>query len=189
MMQPITAIYLDVDEVLVDWVSPALRVLGFDPAEVHARWDAMDPRPWNLFDVLQYDERLAWTLIDECGPEFWAALPSFAWFAELLAACREVAPVTLLTSPSRHPNSYAGKALWMRRTFGEDFHDYAFTRVKHRFAHAGAVLMDDSPKNCKAFVQAGGRAVLFPGVGNSLHHVPGSARVALVADTLRRLQG
>lgn len=188
-MNPITAIYLDVDEVLVDWVSAALRVLGFDPAQVHARWDAMDPRPWDLFAVLQYDVGLAWRLIDEHGPEFWAGLRSFPWMHDLLAACREVAPVTLLTSPSLHWHSCAGKAQWMRRTFGDDFHDFALTRVKHRFAHAGAVLIDDSPKNCRAFVQAGGRAVLFPGAGNELHHVPGSARVAHVADTLRRLQG
>ena len=195
MYAPITAIYLDVEETYVNWVEPTLRVLGFDPAAVYERWDALEPRPWNLFDVIDYDTALAWTLIDEQGPEFWATLRPFPWARELIAACREVAPVTLLTSPSMHPNSYAGKALWMRRSFGEDFHDYAFTRVKHRFAHAGAVLIDDSPHNCRAFTTRSdgnptpGRAVLFPGVGNELHYVPGTQRVAHVVDSLRRLQG
>ncbi len=108
MYTPITAIYLDVDEVLVDWVGAALRVLGFDPDAIREHWDSLDPRPWNLFDVIDYDVRLAWMLIDEQGPEFWATLRPFPWAFDLLGACREVAPVTLLTSPSMHPNSRQG---------------------------------------------------------------------------------
>lgn len=188
MYAPITSIYLDVDEVLVDWVTPALRLLGYVPEDVHAQWAAMKPRPWNLFDVLDVSPITAWTTIDLAGARFWEGLPDFPWTDDLLSLCTATAETTLLTAPSSDPSSYAGKRQWMRRRFGDTFGGYALTREKHRFAHAGAVLIDDSPSNCSRFVSRGGRAILFPGVGNDLHYVPGDERVAYVREALDTIQ-
>jgi 5'(3')-deoxyribonucleotidase len=184
MTRKITTLYLDVDEVLVDWVGAVLRLLGHEPQDVHARWSSLDPRPWDLFDVIDTSANKAWRAIDAAGPSFWAELEPFEWTEQLLETCRDFAPTVLLTSPSLHPSSHAGKAEWMQRYFGRDFRDYLLGSCKHRCAHPGALLIDDSPKNCAAFREHGGRAILFPGVGNNLHAMPPNERVAHVAAQL-----
>lgn len=180
----ITVLYLDVDEVLADWVGAALRLLGYDPASVHARWTALDPRPWDLFEVIEHSVNEGWRAIDSAGSSFWADLEPFEWTDALLTLCRGFAPTVLLTSPSQHSSSHAGKAEWIQRHFGRTFKDYLLGSCKHRCAHPGALLIDDSPKNCAAFREHGGHAILFPGVGNDLHTIPPTDRVAYVASQL-----
>jgi 5'(3')-deoxyribonucleotidase len=177
LYSPITALYLDVDEVLVDWVGPALRLLGHDPAEVHTHWDTLSPRPWDVFQVVPRPPKAEggiWDAIDAAGSSFWANLETFPWANELVELCQTYAPTTLLTSPSQHSSSHAGKFEWIQRQFGRTFKDYLLGSCKHRVAHPGALLIDDSPKNCAAFRNPGngipgGHAILFPGVGNDLH--------------------
>jgi 5'(3')-deoxyribonucleotidase len=181
----IKTIFLDVDEVLVDWVGATLELLGYDPADVHARWSEHDPRPWDLFAVIDHTPSQAWQKIDAAGADFWAHLPLLPGAQELYETCRAFAPTVLLTSPSLCPSSHAGKAAWMKTVFGRDFRDYLIGSVKHRCAHPGALLIDDSPKNCAAFREHGGHAILFPGCGNELYAMPVSARLYHVAEQLR----
>lgn len=180
----ITSLLLDVDEVLVGWVDGVLRLLGYDEAEVLAQWAMLNPRPWDLFAVIDHTPAQGWAAIDEAGAEFWAGLDWLPWGQDLLRVCRGFAPTTLLSSPSLHPSSHAGKVMWMQRQFGRRFRDYLLGAPKHRCAHPGALLIDDSPKNCEAFRAHGGRAILFPGVGNDLHHIAPSERVAYVREQL-----
>ena len=65
-----------------------------------------------------------WRAIDAAGADFWHDVEPFPWCHDLFAACRSVAPTYLLTSPSLHPSSLAGKLAWMQRQFGRDFRDY-----------------------------------------------------------------
>lgn len=181
----IQTIFLDVDEVLVDWAGAAMRLLGYVPEDVHTRWNALDPRPWDLFAVLGHTPNQAWREIDKAGADFWANLREFPWSRALHDVCSAFAPTVLLTSPSLHPSSHAGKVAWMQRVHGRDFRDYLIGSVKHRCAHPGALLIDDSPRNCESFREHGGHAILFPGVGNDLHHIPAAERVAHVAEKLR----
>jgi 5'(3')-deoxyribonucleotidase len=182
----ITVAYCDVDEVIADWVGPALRLLGHDPATVYAHWDTLDPRPWDVFQVVPRPPKThgVWDAIDTAGSSFWANLEPFAWKDDLLALLRGFAPTVLLTSPSQHSSSHAGKFEWIQRHFGRTFKDYLLGSCKHRCAHPGALLIDDSPKNCAAFREHGGHAILFPGVGNDLHAIPPAERVAYVATQL-----
>lgn len=177
-------IFLDVDEVLVDWVGGVLSLYGWDHEYLHRLWAKHDPRPWDLFSVLPVSSYLAWNRIDEAGAEFWANLQPLPWMRELYETCSAFAPTVLLTSPSEHSSSHAGKVQWMQREFGSNFRDYLIGSVKHRCAHPGALLIDDSPRNCESFVEHGGHAILFPGVGNDLHAVPGHERVAHVRNAL-----
>jgi 5'(3')-deoxyribonucleotidase len=182
-------IFLDVDEVLANWIGALLKLLGRDPSEVHARWDALSPRPWDVVEVLNVDGNLSnsamWRGIDNAGARFWHDVEPFPWCHELLALCRSVAPTYLLTTPSLHPSSLAGKLAWMQQHFGRDFRDYLVGPAKHACARPDALLIDDSPKNCRAFIEHGGHAILFPGVGNDLHHVAPVERVAYVVEQLK----
>jgi 5'(3')-deoxyribonucleotidase len=166
-------IYLDVDEVLANWVGAALRLLAYDEPKVHVNWNLRTPRPWDLFDVLGMAPAHGWQRIDEAGAPFWAEIEPFPWALELVALCKSHAPTTLLTSASAHPSSFAGKAQWIEQHLSGMPH--AIMRgCKSIHAHPGALLVDDSPKNCTAFRnpgndKPGGHAILFPGVGNDLH--------------------
>ena len=186
LQQPIIrTIFLDVDEVLANWVGAMLTLLGRDPVEVHAHWDTLSPRPWDVLAVLGESGNAMWRAIDAAGADFWHDVEPFPWCHALFAACRSVAPTYLLTSPSLHPSSLAGKLAWMQRQFGRDFRDYLVGPAKHSCAHPGALLIDDSPHNCEKFIAHGGHAVVFPGVGNDLHHVAPVERVAYVTEQLK----
>jgi 5'(3')-deoxyribonucleotidase len=168
MKRPDT-IFLDVDEVLVQWVDGLLRLLGRDPAEVFARWDALDPRPWDVCDVLGVSGNAMWRAVDAAGASFWSELESFDWCDELYALCSSIAPTYLLTSPSKHPSSLAGKLTWIHRQFGRDFKDYLIGPAKVACARPGALLIDDRPDTCRKFIERGGDAFVFAGVGNRWH--------------------
>ena len=179
----IKTIFLDVDEVLAQWVAATIKLLGASPDEVYSRWDALAPRPWDLCEAIPCNSWQMWDAIHSRGAAFWEEIEPFPWAHDLYERCAAVAPVVLLTSPSRDPSSFSGKSAWIRYHFPGC--DFLIGSCKHRVAHPGAVLIDDSPKNCEAFREAGGHAILFPGVGNDLHGVPGSDRARWVENALR----
>ena len=183
----IKTIFLDVDEVLAQWVAATLHLLGYDPAVIYAHWGRMPTRPWDLCEVIPYTRAEMWASIHAHGAVFWERIEPFPWAGDLYERCAAVAPVVLLTSPSEDPSSYAGKAAWVKRHFPDAEH--LIGSCKHRVAHPGAVLIDDSPKNCEAFREAGGRAIVFPGIGNNMYVVPGDERVAYVARALGIIAG
>lgn len=181
----IETIYLDIDEVLVDWTGGVMRLLGIDRAEALAKWDALDPRPWDFFDALGLDAEEAWRRIDEAGPEFWRDLEWLPWGQEVYELCCASAPTVLVTSPSPHVSCVAGKLAWLHKHFGPCAKSWAMTPSKFFFAHPGALLIDDSPHNCASFVEAGGRALLFPGVGNYRHDLAPSQVVPYLLARLK----
>lgn len=161
-------IYLDIDGVLADWISGALAAHELDPEPVLEHWATLSPKPWCLSKVLGISRSAMWAPVHRAGADFWADLEPLPWMAEVYEACTAVAPTILMTSPSSEPSSHAGKAEWIGRHFGRRFRDYMIGAPKHRCAHPGAVLVDDSPEGCKRFEEAGGRTLLFPSVGNVL---------------------
>ena len=168
-LAPITTISLDVDGVLARWLAALFKLLDLNEAHVRAAWAAHDPkRPWDVFQVLDMSAREGWHAIDNAGAAFWADIEPHAWAQDLYSLCSQYAQTTLVTSPSYHPSSYAGKAEWINRHFSKSA-SRLIGNCKPHCAHAGALLIDDSPTNCTQFVQAGGRALLFPGLGNDLH--------------------
>ncbi len=172
----IDVIFLDIDGVLANWNDAAIAAHRLDVAKVNADWDELRPRPWDLSVVLGCSPAIAnnWRFGDW---DFWAELDPYDWCHDLHEACCAVAPTVLLTSPSRAPSSHSGKAVWIQRHFGSRFRDYLIGAPKHRCARSGAVLIDDAPKNCKAFRDHGEESILFPGVGNTLHRMPTADRV------------
>lgn len=168
-MARLDVIFLDMDEVLTQWVAAALELLSIDIDDACQQWDNCDPRPWDVFDVLDVSMDQVWRRIDEAGEDFWATLKPYPWWRSLYDACADVAPTMLLTSPSLHPSCAAGKTRWIQHHFGRQFRDFFIGHPKQWTAHPGALLIDDSPKNCHKFAQRGGRSILFPSFGNALH--------------------
>lgn len=162
-------IFLDVDEVLANWLAGAVCAWGLDFADLVDEWASLTPRPWDVFDVVPLTTSQGWQLIHARGADFWADLDPYPWWRELYSACVDIAPTYLLTSPSLDPSCAHGKTQWIQRHFGSSFRDYLIGGCKHACARPGALLIDDSPSNCKKFKAYGGEALLFPGIGNELH--------------------
>jgi hypothetical protein len=107
----------------------------------------------------------------------WANAPHSAEYAWLFAECVDlVGPesVCFLTSPVSVPafdaDSAAGKREWIARNAPAYMRRQSLIGVAKEFcASPGALLIDDSDDNCKAFVAAGGSALLVPRPWNSRH--------------------
>lgn len=153
----ITTIFLDVDGVLVDFVSGAGALMGYDPKVVTC---------WDYYPLIGKTEDEFWRAIDAAGSGFWECLPTYPWFEMLYCECKKYAETILLTSPSQDPSSHHGKFLWMKRMFGSRFRDYLIGPSKRSCAGPGKILIDDSDANCEKFAAAGGQAILFPAAWN-----------------------
>lgn len=154
----IEQIFVDMDGVLVDFVSTAMQVHGgkYDAAS----WPAKE---WSIARVLGITEEAFWQTIDEWGRDFWEHLAEYSWAAGLLEACSTIAAsVAILSSPSRSPDCHAGKKSWMDR----HCQDYPLilcnAAQKHLLARPDRLLIDDNDDNVRRWCEAGGKAILFP---------------------------
>lgn len=163
---PPTRIHLDVDDVLADWTGAVCCMFGEDPANVREHWptDVSD-----ICKVLNISKSNMWRRIDAAGAGFWEHLDLFSWSFDLYRLCASLGPTTLLTSPSMHTSSHAGKYAWMQRHFGRNFRSYLIGPDKAAAASAHSVLVDDWQKNLDKYSARGGHVLLFPTAGNSLH--------------------
>lgn len=162
-------ICVDMDGVLFDFVTPAVML--------HGRPDLLQPGKWpkgmySMEKALGISQEQFWRVIHDQGPSFWANLPPYAWLEDLMAECHKKADrVVLVSKPSNHPSSSAGKHECINRYFGWGFQNYCLTPVKSDFAKPGRLLIDDCSRNCDEWTAAGGQALLFPqqwnrGTGN-----------------------
>ena len=168
MNRQINRIFLDLDGVLADWLSPAVRAHGRDPDEVLAAWPAST---YDLAKVLGVSTNALWKPIHAQGAAFWEQLEPYPWVHDMVRGCQEFAPTTILTSPSLDPMAAAGKVAWMQRVLGRDFRDFLIGPDKPSCARPGAVLIDDRDSGCEDFIAAGGNAVVFPQPWNSLRSI------------------
>ena len=159
----IERIFLDMDGVLADWTGSACRLLGRDPAEVYASWPE---GCWDITAALGVSGNELWSAVNAAGFEFWASLEPYPWASDLVELCERTAPTTILTSPSRDPQSLAGKLAWLQAWLGEDFRDYLIGPDKLSCARRGAVLIDDRTSTVRAFGARGGAGVEFPALWN-----------------------
>lgn len=160
-------ILLDMDGVLADFVGGAARLVGFDPALVTT---------WEFYSSVGETEDSFWKKVSRAGPVFWENLEEYPWAANLITACNITAPTIILSAPSKHrlckEDSVIGKVRWMSNRWGNEFDDYYLGTKKEFCASPDSVLIDDNDTNCDRFIQAGGRAIIFPQPWNSGRDIP-----------------
>lgn len=170
--------FLDIDEVLVDFVGPALQLHGYDVEAVKQEWPS---DVWSVQQVLGISNTKFWKPINEAGSEFWENLPEKPWIDEMLClVSMKFSQSYLVSSPSLCPSSYTGKANWIHKRFGKSFDKFLLTPHKELLAGPGRVLIDDNPYNVKRFVECGGHGIHFPMWGNY--------RRRYLADPVRRVR-
>lgn len=157
-------IFLDMDGVITDFMSAALRRHGreYDPATYPAG-------EWEIAKFLGCSETAFWKPLE--GFDFWANLEPYPWFQRLLAGLERYGDVVLATSPSHDHMSPAGKVAWIQKHISTRFRSFLIGPQKYHMAKPGALLIDDSDKNVEKFVAHGGDAIIFPQRWNSLHAV------------------
>lgn len=158
-------IFVDMDDVLVDFSTGAARAHGLTREELEER---RQPGEWNTSICLTGGnlDRF-WEPIHAQGERFWRDLQPLPHATDLLQHVRRLTGDWLIVSaPSRCPTSYAGKVAWLKEFFGKDFDRFALVPHKELFAGPKTILIDDRTENCDRFQQAGGMSVLFPSHGN-----------------------
>jgi len=146
-------IYLDMDGVLCDFVTPALKLVGVDAK----RSDVTD---WDIPKALGIDHDVFWEPLLAAPANWWIRLPVYEWTNALLYAARRHTDEKALVTTPISPASAAGKWLWGR------LHAPVFmfftAQDKSFYAQPNSLLVDDCPANIDAWRAAGGKAILFP---------------------------
>jgi 5'(3')-deoxyribonucleotidase len=129
---------------------------------------AMHNRPYEPKEITQFDVAEVWGISASefwsplSGQEFWENLEPYEWAKDLYEGLKEVAPVTILTAPSRDPGCIPGKIAWLERHLGIKSYDVIPTGQKHLLARNRlCYLIDDSPEKCKKFEAYGGTPLVF----------------------------
>ncbi|MBX9656681.1 hypothetical protein K2Y11_23940 [bacterium] len=166
MSQSLEHIFLDMDGVIADFVTMAVKL--------HGRADVLENWPNGERDIpnlLNSSRGEYWKLIDAQGADFWCSISPFPWLNDLVSMVREFAPMTVLTKPSLSPACAEGKIRWLYKQFppvkGRRFSDFLIGSRKDLLANPRRVLVDDDDDNAEKFRKAGGCAIVFPQPWNS----------------------
>ena len=90
-------ILLDMDEVCVQFVRPALQLQGLDATKIIDTW----PKGvWEIADVCGVAPKVFWGKIEAASPNFWIMLPEYSYFEQMFARLLELGEVFFVTSPA-----------------------------------------------------------------------------------------
>ena len=153
MTDPI--VFVDLDGVLADFWSAAVRVHDRDPESISSE----DRAEWNMAKYLTGGDDVAfWEKIDNDGFAFWAGLDPYPWAVDLWRSISGRWPrATILTNTPFDPEASAGKHAWIARHLTT--RRFLIGAVKDVCAGPRHVLVDDSPANLEKFRGAGGLAL------------------------------
>lgn len=159
-------ILLDMDGVLVDFLSGALKALNRDfGRDITIEEYAEKFGQWGTYDYYGITIKEFWNSI-HTTPDFWMNLEPLPWYKELYALLSEMGEVTILTTPSLDPACAMQKLQWLRYYLDIDS-DAVFMGSRKYLMAGNGILIDDYFKNVDAFRSAGGEAILVPSNWNT----------------------
>lgn len=161
---PPKPIYCDLDNVLVDFVTPSLSI--------HGRQDLIDDPSfppifyyWECENFLMTPDEF-WKPIKEAGPNWWRDLPLLPWARELMDLLNAANPKWEIATACSSGESACGK--WHWRDINAKGHKLHITEDKLAFARKGALLIDDADANVEGWRRLHGDAILLPRSWNRL---------------------
>ena len=165
-------ILLDMDDVLVDWIGPAMKLLGLEWPVAEERWGE---HLWDIPATTGISQDTFENTIKAAGADFWAELPWTTEGQDILAVVRDYAcdsDIHLCSSPFYgDPGAACGKLCWIARELPGFERRTHLTQHKAMLAKSGAILIDDCQANVRDYSQGGGDAILIPRPWNDLHAV------------------
>lgn len=96
----------------------------------------------------------------------WTNLPAYGGAKDFVEYLLDHWKVTILSSPV-DLDSIIGKELWLNNHFPSLLHSAVFETDKYLYAHPRAILIDDRPKNCTKWIEAGGIGILHTDFKNT----------------------
>ncbi|MFW6219633.1 MAG: hypothetical protein ACOC33_02190 [bacterium] len=139
------SIFVDMDGVLVDFVSGYLNSTGLTKQEM----DYLDNN----------DSKLFWKPINDLGFEWWSNLN---WMKDGKKLWNYVLPYnpTILSAPttSNTKDCIIGKKIWIKKHLGDI--PYIFERNKYIYADSTNILIDDTKEKIDSWVDNGGIGIL-----------------------------
>lgn len=176
------SILLDLDGVIVDFISGAIKAFGMNHDEVLSRWQ---PGEWHIEPAMRIPESDFWQSIERV-PDFWINLPAYSWADDLYDQLAKLDEVIICTTPTRDHNCASGKIQWLQKWKGKNFRKYVITAHKEILATESNILVDDRDDNIRKFVNKGGKGVLFPAIQNSRHYAR-SINVSTTIDEVKQI--
>lgn len=159
-------IYLDMDDVIVNYAYNVATHFGITMDELYQRWPV---GVYQIYHAIGKPDEDVWNTIRRQPPEFWGTMPEFPWSRELFDLSNSLAETWILTSPINSWTCAGGKVQWLHKFAGEDFYQYIIGKPKWDCARWDKILVDDKEDNINKFAAAGGIGILFPAHGNRLH--------------------
>lgn len=158
-------IILDLDGVLADFSSAALRAVGLPSGTV--------PTHWNWYHDFGITDEQFWKRIHDLGAEFYGEyVKPYPWAGDLIQAVGDADDFVVMTAPSNHPEGYAGKKIWVDKYLDLDPKQLIVGSRKELLAGPDRLLIDDGPHNLDAFKAAGGLVLMFPQPWNDFGAAP-----------------
>lgn len=164
-------VYVDMDEVLCDFISGAMALHGITTAQLN---------PYRIKGTWELDCSLArfgrpmtkaefWAPMNN-NSGFWASLKPLPWFEELTGHLNQMFDTDwmVLSSPT-DTSSMRGKADWLSYHLDFGPERFILSSRKWLLSRPGTVLIDDREETVVKFgsMPNGGRGILFPDLTNS----------------------
>jgi len=145
-------ILLDLDGVLVDFVSGCLKALGRN--EKHD-----DVKSWNFYKEWGISDKEFW---GKCStPGFWYNLELYPWAKEFYKSLKDYGDVIISTSPSSDTLCVQEKIAFCQDKLGIKSRNMMVGSRKELLARPGRILIDDYVENINNFNKNGGTGLLF----------------------------
>lgn len=97
--------------------------------------------------------------------EWWANIPKYDnsdRIVEMVEDYLGFDNICILTTPTVHPQSLAGKVMWIQKNYPQYERKFLIGPQKQFCAHPNSVLIDDHNSNIVSFVTEGGNGILVP---------------------------
>lgn len=152
----LTHIFLDLDDVLADFVGEMCREFNVKYAAATS-WELH-----NACGVTKF-EWFRWLKTREA--RFWERLKVQPWANPLVQYCKRIAPTSIATARNSSRAACASVGPWIVNHLGAL--PWAILDDKHLLAQPGRALIDDNEHKVERFREAGGVGILFPRPWNS----------------------
>jgi len=150
-------IYCDMDGVLVDFDLGYKNLTGKETHHVDVQGKN---EFWGTFKQSLLDKKIS-------EKDYWANLQWMPDGKELWDHIKQYKP-TLLSAPSRDPQSRWGKRIWVKKHIPGTPLILAAAEAKKNYAKKDAILIDDRISNINDWINAGGIGILHTSTSTTL---------------------
>lgn len=150
-------IYCDMDGVLVDFDKGYKELTGVETTQADTQGKN---EFWNLFRTSLENKKMQ-------EKDYWSNLQWMPDGKELWDHIKPFKP-TLLSAPSRDPQSRWGKRIWVKKNIPGTPLILAAAEAKKNYARKNAILIDDRVSNINDWIAAGGIGILHTSTASTL---------------------